>query len=130
MPYSTPDQRCLPPVAGHPVRADFQGGALSSDFGALLRRGIDRPIGLTPRRAAALRDKRHLSYIAPPLRDLFAQRVYPIASGDADANDAHSRRRDPLCKLGLERCPLAAEQAWARAPTCSRLAHSVDRTDL
>ena len=127
---STPDQLCFPPVAGHTVRADFQGGALSSDFGALLLRGIDRQIGLTARLAAAMHDKRHPSYIAHPLRDLVAQRVYQIASGYADANDANSLRRDPLFKLGLERCPLAADQDLASAPTFSRLEHSVDRKDL
>ena len=47
MPYSTPEQLRFPPVAGYTVRADFDGGALSSDFGALLLRGIDRQIGLT-----------------------------------------------------------------------------------
>ena len=98
MTHSTPDQLCFPPIAGHTVRADFQGGALSSDFGALLLRGIDRQIGLTARLAAAIRDKRHPSYIAHPLQDLVAQRVYQLASGYADANDANSLRRDPLFK--------------------------------
>ena len=32
--YSNPEQLCFPPVAGHTVRADFEGGALSPDFGA------------------------------------------------------------------------------------------------
>ena len=130
MTYSTPDQLCFPPVAGHTVRADFQGGVLSSDFGALLLRGIDRQIGLTARLAAAMRDKRHPSYIDHPLRDLLAQRVYQLAAGYADANDANSLRRDPLFKLGLERLPLATDQDLASAPTFSRLEHSVGRTDL
>ena len=130
MTYSTPDQLCFPPVAGHTVRADFQGGALSSDFGALLLRGIDRQVGLTARLAAAMRDKRHPSYIDHPLRDLLAQRVYQLACGYADANDANSLRRDPLFKLGLERLPLATDQDLASAPTFSRLEHSVDRKDL
>ena len=70
MPYSTPEQLRFPPIAGHTVRADFEGGALSSDFGALLLRGIDRQIGLTERLAAAGQDKRHQAYIDHPLRDL------------------------------------------------------------
>jgi hypothetical protein len=41
-----------------------------------------------------------------------------------------SLRRDPLFKLGVERSPLAPEQALASAPTFSRLEHSVDRKDL
>ena len=68
---STPEQLRFPPLAGYTVRADFKGGALSSDFGALLLRGIDRQIGLTERLAAAVQDKRHPSYIDHALRDLF-----------------------------------------------------------
>ena len=81
MSYSSPTQRCFPPVGGQTVRADLEGGALSSDFGALLLRGIDRQIGLTKRLTAAIHDQRHQSYIAHPLRDLLAQRIYQIASG-------------------------------------------------
>jgi Transposase DDE domain group 1 len=130
MAYSTPEQLSFHPVAGHTIRADFEGGALSSDFGVLLLRGIDRQIGLTARLAAAIHDTRHPSYIDHPLRDLLAQRIYQIASGYADGNDANSLRRDPLFKLGVERPPLAPEQDLARASTFSRLEHSVDRKDL
>ena len=128
--HSTPQQLCFPPVAGQTLRADFEGGALSSDFGALLLRGVDRQIGLTERLAAAIHDKRHQSYIDHPLRDLLAQRIYQIASGYADANDANHLRRDPLFKLGVERSPLDAEQDLASAPTFSRLEHQIDRKDL
>jgi hypothetical protein len=54
MAYSTPEQLSFHPVTGYTIRADFAGGALSSDFGALLLRGIDRQIGLTARLAAAI----------------------------------------------------------------------------
>src|SRR5256886_3675576 len=128
--HSTPKQLCFPPVAGQTIRADFEGGALSSDFGALLLRGVDRQIGLTERLAAEIHDKRHPSYIDHPLRDLLAQRIYQIASGYADANDANTLRRDPLFKLGIERAPLDAEQDLASAPTFSRLEHQIDRKDL
>ena len=128
--YSTPELLCFPPVAGHTVRADFQGGALSSDFGALLLRGIDHQVGLTTRLAAAVHDKRPPSSIDHSLRALLAQRLYQLASGYADANDANSLRRDPLFKLGLDRLPLAPDQDLASAPTFSRLEHSVDRKAL
>src|SRR4029450_7270070 len=130
MPYSTPEQLRFPPVSGYTVRAEFDGGALSSDFGALLLRGIDRQIGLTERLAAAVRDKRHPSYIDHSMRDLFAQRIYQIASGYADGNDANSLRHDPMFKLSVERPPLEPDQDLASAPTFSRLEHSVDRKDL
>src|SRR5947208_6532687 len=130
MPYSSPKQLCFPPIVGQTIRADFGGGALSSDFGALLLRGVDRQIGLTERLAAAIHDKRHQSYTDHPLRDLLAQRIYQIASGYVDGNDANSLRRDPLFKLSVERSPLAPEHDLASAPTFSRLEHSVDRKDL
>jgi hypothetical protein len=130
MAYSTPEQLCFHPVAGHTVRGDFQGGALSSDFGVLLLRGIDHQIGLTARLAAVIHDNRHPSYIDHPLRDLLAQRIYQIASGYADGNDATSLRHDPLFKLGMDRLPLEAAQDLASAPTFSRLEHRVDRKDL
>src|SRR6266403_2760513 len=128
--YSSPQQLCFPPVAGQTLRADFEGGALSSDFGPLLFRGVDRQIGLTERLAAAVHEKRHRSSIDHPLRELFAQRIYQIASGYADGNDAHSLRHEPMVKLGVERLPLEATQDLASAPTFSRLAHHVDRQDL
>ena len=130
MSYSTPEQLRFPPLPGHTVRADFDGGALSSDFGTLLLRGIDRQIGFTERLAAAVRDKRHPSYTDHPLRDLFAQRIYQIASGYADGNDANSLRHDPMFKLSMERVPLDPTQDLASAPTFSRLEHSITRPDL
>jgi len=130
MSYCSPTQWCFPPVGGQTVRADCEGGALSSDFGALLLRGIDRQMGLTQRLAAAIHDKRHQSYIDHPLQALLAQRIYQIASGYPDGNDANSWRRDPMFKLGVERLPLEPEHDLASAPTFSRLEHSVDRKDL
>ena len=130
MSYSSPTQLCFPPVGGQTIRADFAGGALSSDFGALLLRGIDRQIGLTQRLAAAIHDKRHQSYIDHPLRDLLAQRIYQLASGYADANDANHLRHDPLFKLGVERSPLETASDLASAPTFSRLEHQMDRKDI
>src|SRR5215217_1511034 len=123
----SPKQLCFPPIVGQTIRADFEGGALSSDCGALLLRGIDRQVGLTERLATAIHDKRHQSYIDHPLRDLLAQRLYQIAAGYADAN---SLRRDPMFKLGVERPPLDPTHNLASAPTFSRLEHQIDRQDL
>ncbi|MNF82063.1 hypothetical protein D3C84_643590 [compost metagenome] len=38
---STPSQLRFPAIASFTVRADFEGGALSSDFGLLLLRGVE-----------------------------------------------------------------------------------------
>src|SRR5215831_10805107 len=126
----SPKQLGFPPIAGQTIRADFEGGALSSACGALLLRGIDRQVGLTARLTTAIHEQRHQSYIDHPLRDLLGQRIYQIAAGSADANDAKSLRRDPLGKLGVERSPLDPTHDLASAPTFSRLEHHIDRKDL
>ena len=41
MENSSPTQLRLPASARFTIRADFEGGAISSDFGAVLLRGID-----------------------------------------------------------------------------------------
>ena len=112
------------------MRADVAGGAWSSDFGARLLRGLDRQIGCTERLAAAVRDKRPPSSRDHTLRDLFAQRLSQMASGDADGHEAHRLRDDPMFPRRLARVPRDPTQALARAPTCSRLAHRVTRTAL
>ena len=60
-----PTQLRFAPSAGFTLRADFDGGGLSSDLGPLLLRGIDQQIGLTERLSAALDDRRHASYVKP-----------------------------------------------------------------
>jgi hypothetical protein len=127
---STPEQLRFPPVEGLTVRGDFEGGALSSDFGPLLLRGVDRQIGLTECLAAAFQDQRHPSYLTHPLQDLFAQRLYQIACAYADGNDANALRTDPVFKLGLERLPLEATADLASAPTLSRLENAATRKDI
>ena len=123
---STPEQRCLHPIAGPTVRADGEGGALSSDCGGLLRRGSERQLGRTARLAAASHETRHPSSRAQPLRALWAQRLSQRAAGGQAAN---SLRRAPLLKRGVARLPLAPAQALARAPPFSRRAPRVDRQD-
>ncbi len=130
MSESTPEQLRFPPVAGLSVRGDFDGGALSSDFGPMILRGVDCQIGLTERLSAAIDDRRHPSYVTHTMRDLVAQRVYQIACAYEDGNDANALRRDALFKLGLERKPLDAAMDLASAPTFSRLENGVSARDL
>jgi len=127
---STPEQLRFPPVAGFTVRGDFDGGAMSSDFGPMILRGIDRQIGLTERLADAFDDKRHPSYVDHALRALLAQRIFQVASAYEDGNDANTLRADPLFKLGVERKPLDADTDLASASTFSRLENAATTKDL
>jgi hypothetical protein len=130
MPYATPAQLPLPPSAGDTVRADGAGGAWSSDFGALVRRGSERQLGLTARRAAAIQDKRPPAALDHPLRALVAQRLSQSAAGSADGHEAPSLRHAPLGQRSVERPPLEPAQDVARAPTSSRLEPRVAHQDL
>ena len=112
------------------MRGSFDGGALSSDFGPMVLRSIDRQIGLTERLANAFQDRRHPSYITHTIRELFAQRTYQVACAYEDGNDANALRSDPMFKLGLDRKPLDADNDLASAPTFSRLENAATPQDL
>jgi len=88
-----PEQLRFAPIPGFLVRADFEGGALSSDVGPLLLNGIDRQIGLTKRLSGALTDRRHASDVTHSQHDILTQRVYQIASGYEDGNDCTALHR-------------------------------------
>jgi hypothetical protein len=127
---STPTQLRFPAIAGFTVRADFDGGAMSTDFGPLLLHGTDRQTGLIDRLASAIQDRRHASYVDHSLNDLLRQRVFRTACGYVDGNDANSLRHDPVFKLASERAPLSADNALASGPTFSRLENAMTRKDI
>ena len=130
MSNSTPNQLRFQPSAGFTLRADFEGGGLSSDLGPLLLRGIDRQIGLIDRLSHAVSDCRHPGYIRHSVRDLLAQRIFQIASGYEDANDSQSLRHDPLFRLGVGRKPFDEDGALASGATFSRFEHAVGARDI
>jgi hypothetical protein len=114
----------FPLLARKPVQVDFTGGTLSSDGGLLLLAQLDQQLGLTERVAACLNDPRLPERIRHSLRDLIRQRVYQIASGYEDANDAAALRGDPALKVAVGRCP-HSDPDLASQPTLSRLEQRV-----
>ena len=130
MSNSTPKQLRFPTMEGMTVRGNFDGGAMSSDFGPMILRGIDNQIGLTERLSQAFNDTRHPSYIDHTMRDLFAQRIYQISCAYEDGNDANSLRTDPIFKMGLDRLPLDPKTDLASAPTFSRLENAASSKDI
>jgi hypothetical protein len=130
---STPEQLRFASIPGCTIRADFDGGGLSSDIGPLLLKGVDRQINLTERLCAAIRDTRHPGYITHPLHDLLKQRIYQIASGYEDGNDCNTLRNDPVFRLGVGRKPFDTDEtddALASGSTISRLEHAVSSKDI
>jgi hypothetical protein len=111
------------------ITLDFQGGTITSDAGLLLLRQIDQHSGLCARLAAAFVDRRDQRYISHDLLDLLRQRVYQIAAGYEDCNDADQLRCDPVLKASAAgRRP--EEDDLASQPTLSRLENSLNEYDL
>jgi Transposase DDE domain group 1 len=84
------------PVGGRTVVTAFDGGAISSDAGALLLGAADRAIGLLPRFAACFHDVRRQDLIEHEVVTLVGQRVFAIALGYEDLNDHDHLRHDPM----------------------------------
>lgn len=112
-----------------PIIARFDQPYASSDGGAILLKAVDDRLGLTWRLASAIRDGRQPGKVAHPLRDLLRQRVFGLACGYADCNDAARLIDDPIHKLLLDRDPLDGP-ALGSQPTLSRFENAVGRADL
>src|SRR3990172_2943468 len=84
------------PVAGREVVAAFDGGAISSDAGALLLGATDRAIGMMDRFASCFHDVRRQEWIEHEVVTLVGQRVFAIALGYEDLNDHDDLRHDPV----------------------------------
>jgi hypothetical protein len=114
----------FPLLERKPVQVDFSGGSLSSEGGLLLLAQLDRAIGLTERVAACIEDPRLPERVKHSLVDLIRQRIYQIAAGYEDCNDANRLRRDPALKVAVGRAPVS-EADLASQPTLCRLEQHV-----
>src|SRR5712691_723977 len=114
---------------GKPVVATFDTEHASSDGGAILLKGIDTQLGLTKRLAACLQDDRQPGKVQHQTVELFRQRVFGLACGYADCNDATRLADDAIHKLLVDRDPIAGP-ALASQPTLSRFENAVGWREL
>jgi hypothetical protein len=112
-----------------PILARFDVPYASSDGGLVLLKAVDERLRLTETMAACLTDGRQAGKVAHSLRDLIRQRVFGLAAGYLDGNDAARLADDPLHKLVLDREPLTGP-ALGSQPTLSRFENAVGRRDL
>lgn len=105
----------FPAVEGRRVVAAFDGGAITSDAGALLLGQTDRAIGLTERFAACFTDVRVPGLVEHEVSTLVMQRVVGIALGYEDLNDHDELRHDPVLSV-------LAGKLEARREDCAPLA--------
>ncbi len=116
------DELVFPSCCKRRVEADFGGGAVSGNGGALLLRQVDERLGLTAAVARRLVDRRQPGKVEHGQRAQLRQRVYALALGYEDVNDHAELRHDMALQTAVGRVePLAS------APTLSRFENSADR---
>ena len=84
------------PLGRREVVADFDGGTITTDGGALLLREVEGRTGILRQFAACFTDYRNPDLIEHTVGELIAQRVFGLALGYEDLNDHDELRLDPL----------------------------------
>ncbi len=107
---------------GRKVQANFDGGEITSDAGAILLNRADKMIGLTKRIASAINDPRCKGKIDHKAGDLLRQRVYGLALGYEDLNDHTSLRKDTAIQTAV-----GSDKDLASSSTLCRFENAADR---
>ena len=128
-PQTIPQTVLFPDLFDKPLVATFDRQHASSDGGAVLLKAAERLYGLVAGFSRCLVDRRELGKIRHTLTELLGQRIFGIACGHPDGNDADHLADDPIHKLLLGRDPVAGE-ALASQPTISRFENGVGPSAL
>lgn len=124
-----PQTVLFPDLFEKPLVATFDQQHASSDGGAVLLKAAERQYDLIEGFAQCLVDDRQAGKVRHALTDLLGQRIFGIACGHPDGNDAARLADDPIHKLLLDRDPVAGD-ALASQPTISRFENRVGAQDL
>lgn len=98
------------------LKVDFAGGQITTDAGLLVLREFDERLGLTAKLGKIVIDRRDQRYVEHPITGLLRQRIYQIAAGYEDGNDATTLRKDPTMRAVVYR----EDRDLASQPTLSR----------
>ncbi len=109
---------------GKPVVAAFDVPHASSDGGAVLLKSLDTQLELTKRLAGCVVDERQPGKVKHQALELVRQRVFGLACGYADCNDAARLADDAMHKLLLDRDPITG-RTLASQPTLSRFENAL-----
>jgi hypothetical protein len=120
---------CMPRMrfGFHPRRAvdvSIDAPQMSSDGGVSLLRQLDEQLGLCTRLTAYLVDERSPLRVQHGRLEQLRQRVFQIAMGYEDQNDATSLRHDPAWKVACDR-DVDESDALSSQPSLSRFEHAM-----
>lgn len=130
MPQDTTTQCVLFPALFEKLvvaRFDQQQG--SSDGGGILLQAADRQLGLSASLAVWLRDERQSGKVEHTIHALLGQRIFGLACGYADTNDAARLTHDPVHKLLVGLDP-GGEEGLASQPTLCRFENAFGPKEL
>jgi len=99
------------------IMIEFQGATISSDSGFILLREIDKRFRIIDPMKDCLKDLRSPAPTKHALVQMVRQRVYQMAAGYEDCNDADFLRIDPALRLvlGKDHCLGASQSAFPLA---------------
>jgi len=126
---STTQSVLFPDLISKPVVAAFDQSHSSSDGGGLLLKAVDERLGLSAKLAHCLRDGRDSERLQHELIELVRQRLFGIALGHPDCNDARVLADDPVHKMLAGRMPISGERLASQS-TLSRFENAVGSRDL
>ena len=125
MPQSATARVSFAVPARLPLEASFDGGRLTSDGGLPWLGEAEEEVGVCAALAERIPEWRR-GRVRHSIAALVRQRVFQIACGYEDQDDADALRGDPLLKLVCGRLP-EGDPDLASQPTLSRLENAVDR---
>lgn len=113
-----------------PTLITFDEPHTSSDGGAILLHAIEQKMGLADIIAEGIEDTRQSGKIKHTIEEMVHQRIFGIACGYADGNDAAKLAEDPVMKLLAGLKDIQGPASLASQPTLSRFENSVDLRTL
>lgn len=127
---NTTTQRVLfEDVFDKPIYAEFDQPDCSSDGGSILLKAADTRLTLTEGLAGCLTDRRDPSMVIHSYEEQLRQRVFGLAGGYEDCNDAARLRHDPMHKLAIGRDP-HDNHTLASQPTLCRFENAITSRSL
>jgi hypothetical protein len=125
----TTTQCLFPDLLSKPVVARFDVDYGSSDGGGILLKAAERRLDLLSGLADCVVDRRDPSKTRHEAQELLGQRIYALACGYSDCNDAARLSADPIHKALIGRDPVDGDDLGSQ-PTLSRFENAVGPRDL
>jgi hypothetical protein len=94
-------KRSIRPDFNRSVMIDFKGAKITSDAGVIMLREVDERFGIIAPIEDRIEDFRSQRHTRHTVVQMIRQRVYQIAAGYEDCNDADHLRIDPALRLAI-----------------------------